>query len=157
MRHKINIVLFFFLNVLPILLNFLREKKYIKLKLLPKSFFLSVISKICQSASSLIIVEAGPHEERPYPTCVTHAIEEGELVRCELSPLTGRELATCKLSPLVDRKLATYELSPLASQEPATYKLSPIAAPACELSPLAGRELTTYELSPPTGRELATY
>ena len=55
----------------------------------------NVITKICQSASLLTAVEAGPHDERPYPGCVTHAIEGGKLATWELSPLI--------LSPIIGR------------------------------------------------------
>ena len=98
---------------------------------------LGVIPKICQSVSSLTTVEAGPDDERPYPGCVTHAIEGGKLVRCELSPLGGRELATGELSPS------------------AGFELSPLAGP-CELSLVTSRKRTTCELSLLADRELVT-
>ena len=80
----------------------------------------SVIPKICQSASSLTTMKAGPHDECLYLGYVTHVIEGGELAAYKLSTLIGRKLATCELSPQARHlqgltyKLVTCELSPRA-------------------------------------------
>ena len=97
-----------------------------------------VIPRICQSTSSLTTVKAGPHDERLYPGCVTHAIEGGRArylqaltssrprahylrARTLSSPLASSrfasshlELATCELSPRA-RHLRAHYLRTLTS------------------------------------------